>query len=180
MRRWRSYLPFSAVFRWYGHPPNGRYLVARVTQLVGGHRWAVAVIRHGDYQQDPRPAARVTTAAERAPLYAAYRAARARAAKIGGVCDDDSIIQHAVQAYETTELARLRADLETARAIAKSNKKHVALNVAILDRIEALLRDTDGADIGDVNIPAGELRRALYEPVTPAAESAAAAPAQEG
>ena len=54
-----------------------------------------------------------------------------------------SIIQHAVRAYETAEMARLRA---------------------VLAAVESLTRDTDGGDIdGDANIPIGEIRRVLHE-----------------
>jgi len=43
---------------------------------------------------------RITTPVERAPLYAAYVAARAEEVKVGGHCTDDSIIQRAVEAYD--------------------------------------------------------------------------------
>ena len=66
-------------------------------------------------QTQVRPAAaRLTTPAERAPLYAAYAAARAREQEIGGFCDDDSIIQYAVKAYKTAEMARLREQVAEA------------------------------------------------------------------
>lgn len=69
--------------------------------------------------QGGRRAVRVTTTAERAPLYAAYRAARRRGEQIGAECDDDSIIQYAVQAYETAEMARLRAALDAVESLAE-------------------------------------------------------------
>jgi hypothetical protein len=49
--------------------------------------------------EKPQPA-RITTAEERAPLYAAYTAGRARGEDIGYRCPDDSIIQYAVRAYD--------------------------------------------------------------------------------
>ena len=67
----------------------------------------------------PRPKpARITTPAERAPLYAAYAAARARGEQIGAQCDDDSIVQYAVNAYETAEMGRLRAQVAEALTVA--------------------------------------------------------------
>lgn len=70
----------------------------------------------------PRPA-RMTTPAERAPLYAAYAAARSKGEEIGYRCEDDSIIQAAVKAYETVEMARLRAQVAEAFAVAEEMAK---------------------------------------------------------
>jgi hypothetical protein len=52
---------------------------------------------------------RLTTPEERAPLYAAYQAARNEAEEVGGSFTDDSIIQAAVKAYaaELTAQGRL-------------------------------------------------------------------------
>jgi hypothetical protein len=59
------------------------------------------------------------------------------------------------------------AELATMHAVAQGNKRHVADNTAILDRVEALTKDTDGGDVdADAEIPVGEIRRALYEPLT--------------
>lgn len=64
------------------------------------------------------------------------------------------------------EVERLRREVETLRAVAQGNKRHVAENVAILDRVEALTKDTDGGDVNqDASVPVGEIRRALYEPL---------------
>lgn len=58
-------------------------------------------------QDEPRPGGpRFVPYAERAPLYAAYRAARAEADRIGGVLSDDSIIQAGVKAYEAERRAQ--------------------------------------------------------------------------
>lgn len=142
---WRTHGP---TFRWrtfrlIGEPPNGRWQPIRILQIIGGRWWSLSLTRTGPIQPKRPKAAHITTAAERAPLYAAYAAARARGEQIGAQCDDDSIIQYAVKAYETAEMARLRA---------------------VLDAVESLTKDADGTGIDDAaSIPVGEIRRALHE-----------------
>lgn len=64
------------------------------------------------------------------------------------------------------DFRRLRADLETMTHVAQGNKRHVADLTYQMDRVEALLRDTDGIELSDdENVPSGELRRAIYEPL---------------
>ena len=64
------------------------------------------------------------------------------------------------------EVERLRAELEAMTAVARGNKRHVADLTFQLERVEALTKDTDGGDIDpDAEIPVGEVRRALYEPL---------------
>ena len=121
---------------------RGIWNAASVEDFRRALRWAQTGEVPGSSRPRPAPA-RVTTPAERAPLYAAYDAARARSEQIGYRCEDDSIIQHAVRAYETAEIARLRA---------------------VLAAVESLTKDTDGGDVaGDADIPIGEIRRVLHE-----------------
>lgn len=49
---------------------------------------------------DKPKAARMTSPEERAPLYAGYAASRQRGEDIGYRCEDDSIIQYAIRAYD--------------------------------------------------------------------------------
>lgn len=117
---WRTYGPsFRWVrFRLHGEPPNGRWQPIRIMQIVGGRWWSLDLTRTEPIEpRRPKPA-RITTPAERAPLYAAYAAARQRGLEIGAQCDDDSIIQYAVKAYETAEMARLRAQVAEGLAVA--------------------------------------------------------------
>jgi hypothetical protein len=128
-----------------------------------GLDWA----RHGSPPEKPRPApARVTTAAERAPLYAAYAAARAKADELGVDREDDAIIQAAVKAYETEEIARLRHELEVMTHVAKGNKRHVAEQTVIIQRLEDLIIDTDRDDLpDDETFTVAEIKAALYAPL---------------
>ncbi len=129
---WRTYGP---TFRWnsfrlFGEPPNGKWQPIRITQILGGRWWSLCLTRTGPIEAKRPAPARITTPAERAPLYAAYAAARARGAQIGAQCDDDSIIQYAVRAYETAEMARLRAQVAEAHAFADElddNREHPSL-----------------------------------------------------
>lgn len=41
-------------FRLYGKNPNGKYLCVAIWQFFGGSRWSVAIIRHGEIQEDGR------------------------------------------------------------------------------------------------------------------------------
>lgn len=133
--------------------------------LARGLHWA----RTGEDPSAPKPRpapARVTTPAERAPLYAAYAAARAKAAEVGADYHDDGIVQAAVKAYETEEIARLRREVETLRDVARGNKRHVAEQAAIIQRVEDLIIDTDRGDLGgDEMIPVRRIREALYAPI---------------
>ena len=64
------------------------------------------------------------------------------------------------------EIERLRREVETVRAIAQGNKRHVAESVAILDRVEALTKDSDGREVDAAQmVIVGQIRRALHEPV---------------
>lgn len=68
-----------------------------------------------------------------------------------------------------TEVERLRGELETMTDVARGNKRHVADLAFQLERVEALTKDTDGGDVDpDAEIPVGEIRRALYEPLAAA------------
>jgi hypothetical protein len=117
---WRTYGPTLRwnSFRLFGEPPNGKWQPIRITQVVGGRCWSLSLTRTGPIEPKRPAPARITTPAERAPLYVAYAAGRARGAQIGAQCDDDSIIQYAVKAYETAEMARLRAQVSEAFAVA--------------------------------------------------------------
>lgn len=65
------------------------------------------------------------------------------------------------------EVERLRAELDTMTHVARGNKRHVAENVAILDRVEALTKDAAGADLnGSEIVVVGKIRRALHDPMT--------------
>lgn len=107
-------------------------------------RWA-----HTGESAEPvrRKAARMTTPAERAPLYAAYAAARARGEEIGYRCEDDSIIQSAVRAYETAEMARLRAVVAAALAFADELDNSGQQPTLLAKRLRVALREA-GPDGG--------------------------------
>lgn len=60
-RWWRTYGP---SFRWLrfrmqGEPPNDLFMPAKVVQIIGGRRWSLSIIRHGEFQRVPRPAPRL-------------------------------------------------------------------------------------------------------------------------
>lgn len=140
---WRTYGPTfrSVSFRLIGDPPNGKWQPIRLTQIVGGRWWSLSFTRTGPIQ-DARPkAARVTTPAERAPLYAAYRAARQEARQAGVAYQDDGIVQAAVKAYETAEMARLRAQIAEAYAFAdeldNDGEQPTLLAIRLRDRLNA-------------------------------------------
>jgi hypothetical protein len=105
-------------FRLHGEPPNGRWQPIRIMQIIGGRWWSLDLTRTEPIEPRRPEPARITTSSERAPLYAAYAAARQRSKEIGYQCEDDSIIQYAVKAYETAEMARLRAQVSEAFAVA--------------------------------------------------------------
>lgn len=49
---WRIHGP---TFRWrrfrlHGEPPNGKWMPLRVTQIVGGRTWSLAITRQGPVQ----------------------------------------------------------------------------------------------------------------------------------
>lgn len=64
------------------------------------------------------------------------------------------------------EVERLRHDLAISRKVSISNKHHHSEIFQRLERVEALTKDTDGGDVDpDAEIPVGEIRRALDEPI---------------
>lgn len=74
----------------------------------------------------------------------------------------------AVDAYRQlrADFDNLAAELATMRAVARSNGRSVAILTAVLDRVEQLTVNTDGDNLDDiVEIPVGEIRRALHEPI---------------
>jgi hypothetical protein len=92
-----------------------------------------------------RRSPRLTTPEERAPLYAAYQAARAEVDRIGGNLSDDSIVQAAVKAYE----AKL-AEQGRLRPVAA----HAGRTAAVLDEVAAELRRAE-AKFPDQHLPDG-------------------------
>jgi hypothetical protein len=54
LRWWRRHGP---TFRWnrfrlHGEPPNGRWMPIRITQIVGGRTWSLAITRTEPVQDD--------------------------------------------------------------------------------------------------------------------------------
>lgn len=49
VRLWRRYGPTFRwqMFRLHGEPPNGTWMPLRVTQIIGGRSWSLALTRLG-------------------------------------------------------------------------------------------------------------------------------------
>lgn len=56
-QRWLKLLrTYGPTFRWntfrlHGEPPNGRWFPLRVTQIVGGRTWSLAITRQGPVRE---------------------------------------------------------------------------------------------------------------------------------
>lgn len=55
--RWRKlWSIYGPTFRWrafrlHGEPPNGRWMPMRVTQIIGGRTWSLAITRTGEVRE---------------------------------------------------------------------------------------------------------------------------------